>query len=126
MADELELWLKVEAKLEKHKRMYRPVNIRHLSHRVVELFCEKCGKSLGDYDILGKNLERNRYCIDCMKEYIKPIPYESTAGVVVEDRGDVVVLQKKRDEHKGAIICRTCYFNTKGRYIVIDGKGYYI
>lgn len=122
--DELELLFKVEKKLERHKRTYKTTNIRYLSHRVMELFCEKCGKSLGDDDILVTNLERNRYCADCVKDYIRPTPYELTVGAVIEDRGDMVVVQ--RDNDKAATMRRVCYFNTKGRYVVIGGKRYYL
>lgn len=115
-------------KLNKSKRKWAPSK-DFLPYRCAELFCEKCGKSMGVQDIVTTNLETLMYCDECVKPYIRSTPYTITEGVdAVKDMGFNIIIRYYnsdnligvRDEHK------ICYFNSKGRAIKIKGKKYYI
>ena len=123
----MELWDREKNKLIKSGRKWKPSII--MTYRCAELFCEKCGKSIGVHDIVTTNLETFMYCSECVKPYIKEIPYTISEGIdVVKDMGNSVVVRYYtsdknigvKDEYK------VCYFNKKGRAIKIKGKKYYI
>jgi hypothetical protein len=122
------LWKDIEDKLNKSKRKWKP-SVDKMSYRCAELFCEKCGKSMGIYDIVSTNLETFVYCSECVKPFIKEVPYTIAKGIdIVEDMGNSVIVRYYgndrmigvQDENK------VCYFNNKGRAIKVKGKKYYI
>ena len=49
-----QLWEKVENKLNKSGRKWK--ESEYMSYRCAELFCEKCGKSMGVQDIICTDL----------------------------------------------------------------------
>ncbi|MDD4779104.1 MAG: hypothetical protein PHT02_00675 [Tissierellia bacterium] len=122
------LWKDEEEKLIKSKRKWKP-SITLMPYRCAELFCEKCGKSMGIQDIVCTNLETLMYCSECVRPFIKETPYIIGEGIdVIKDMGnDVIVryygsdkLVGVQDEYK------VCYFNKKGRAIKIKGKKHYL
>lgn len=124
----MRLWREEENKLNKSKRKWKPSETI-MPYRCAELFCEKCGKSMGIRDIVCTNLETLMYCSECVKPYIKEVPYTIAEGIdIIKDMGNDVIaryygldkLVGVRDEYK------VCYFNKRGRAIKIKGKKYYL
>jgi hypothetical protein len=124
----MQLWKDQEDKLNKSGRKWKPSEII-MPYRCAELFCEKCGKSMGIQDIVCTNLETIMYCSECVKPYIKEVPYTIAEGVdIVKDFGNEVIARYYgadknvgvQDEYK------VCYFNKKGRSIKVKGKKYYL
>lgn len=122
----MQLWEHLKNKLEKSKRKWKP-SAERMPYRCAELFCEKCGMSMGIYDIVDTNLEAHMYCNECVKPYIKSTPYYISENMeIIFDNGNSVVLRYHhsplwmQDEHK------ICYFNSKGRSIKVKGKKIYI
>lgn len=122
------LWKDEENKLNKSKRKWKP-STTLMPYRCAELFCEKCGKSMGIQDIVCTNLETLMYCSECVRPFVKETPYTIAEGIdVIKDMGNDVVaryygsdkLIGVQDEYK------VCYFNKKGRAIKVKGKKYYL
>ena len=67
------MWKSEEDKLNKSGRKWKP-SLDYMPYRCAELFCEKCGTSLGIHDIVCTNLETIMYCKDCVQKYIKQVP----------------------------------------------------
>lgn len=86
------MWKEVEDKLNKSKRRWE-YSKDIAPYRCAELFCEKCGTSLGVHDIICTNLETVVYCKECIKQYIKETPIELRYGKIISDNGGSVVLE---------------------------------
>lgn len=119
------MWKDEEEKLNKSGRKWKESK-GNLSYRYAELFCEKCGVSLGEHDIVCTNLETIMYCDECAKEYIKQSPLNLPCGVVTNDYGNSVNLEYSGNYYKSMTVNKICYFNSKGRYIKVKGKRFYI
>lgn len=119
------MWKEEEDKLNKSGRKWKESK-NNLSYRYAELFCEKCGTSLGKYDIVCTNLESTKYCGDCVKTYIKHTPINLSCGSILKDYGNSVDLEYKNNHYKTIVVSKICYFNSKGRYIKVKGKRFYI
>lgn len=122
------LWKSEEDKLIKSKRKWKPSTDK-MPYRCAELFCEKCGKSMGIQDIVTTNLETLMYCSECVHPYIKDTPYNVIDSVdVIKDTGNDVIIRYYRNDRLIGIQdeYKVCYFNKKGRAIKIKGKKYYI
>lgn len=119
------LWKREEDKLIKSGRKWAECDF--LPYRYAELFCEKCGKSLGKHDIVCTNLQTNMYCDDCVKPYIRKTPFNLTEDVeVVSDDGNTVKVKYKDNYYSEMVVYKVCYFNKKGRCIKVKGKTYYL
>ena len=89
-----------------------------------ELFCIKCDKSLGKCELHYSSHECYKYCPDCVKEFIKLVPIKLSEDMnILEDNGNQVVLRYENIRHEEY---KQCYFSSKGRYINVKGKRYYI
>lgn len=121
----MSLWESEEKKLNKSGRKWSP-SPTYLPYRCAELYCEKCGKSLGIFDIVTTNLEGNMYCSDCVSTYINPVPNVLPCGTIVDDIGNYVTIEYTDNYYKNLQMDKLCYFNKKGRYIKVKGKRYYI
>lgn len=112
--------------LTKAKRKFNIINIEDnmTENGYAELFCVKCDKSLGKCELYYSSHECYKYCADCVKDFIKPVPIKlSDDMTVLEDYGNSVVLRYedlRQEEYK------QCYFTSKGRYIKIKGKRSYL
>ena len=120
-----QLWEKVENKLNKSGRKWKETD--YMPYRCAELFCEKCGKSMGIQDIVCTDLRTLMYCGDCVMPYIRQVPYNlADDKEIVFDNGLTVKI-KYKDNYYHELTCnKICYFNKKGRYIKIKGKTYYL
>ena len=119
------LWDDVRKKLKKSGRRFAEIDSQ-LAYRYAELFCEKCGKSLGEHDIVSTNLESEMYCGDCVKPYIRECPIELDCGTILSDYGNDVKIKYTDNYYSEIVVFKTCYFNRKGRYIKVKGKRYYV
>lgn len=120
-----QLWEKVENKLNKSGRKWK--ESEHMSYRYAELFCEKCGKSMGVQDIVCTDLQTLMYCSDCVKPYIRQVPYNLADDKEIVCDNGLTVQIKYKDNYYHELTCnKICYFNKKGRYIKIKGKTYYL
>ena len=119
------MWDNLEDKLNKSGRKWLPSK-DFLPYRCAELFCERCGSSLGVHDICCTNLESLMYCNKCVTKYTKNVPFDIPCGKVVIDDGAYVSLEYKNDFYGSIVVRKICYFNKKGRYIKVKGKRYYI
>lgn len=119
------LWQNLEAKLNKSGRKWAE-SPDFLPHICAELFCKECGKSLGIWNICTNNLETIVYCTNCVSKYIKDTPFTIDCGVITQDIGTNVELEYKDNYYTLMRINKVCYFNSKGRYIKVKGKRYYI
>lgn len=119
------MWIDEERKLEKSGRKW--TESESIPYRFAHLYCEKCGKELGCFDIVTTNPETNMYCSDCVAEYINPhIPVELPCGFIVKDYGGSVDLKYAGGYYEELTVNKVCYFNKKGRYIKVKGKRYYV
>lgn len=119
------LYKSEEDKLNKSGRKWAETD--YIPYRYAELFCEKCGKSVGVHDIVGTNLQTLMYCNDCVKPYIRQTPYKlADDKEIVADNGLTVRIKYKDGYYKELICVKICYFNKKGRYIKVKGKTYYL
>ena len=119
-----QLWEKVENKLNKSGRKWK--ESEHMSYRCAELFCEKCGKSMGVQDIVCTDLQTLMYCSDCVKPYIRQVPYNLADDKEIVCDNGLTVQIKYKDNYYHELTCnKICYFNKKGRYIKNKGKTYY-
>lgn len=119
------MWKSEEEKLNRSGRRWRQSETR-MPYRCAELFCEKCGRSLGIYDIVCTNLESMMYCEECVKEYVLNTPLLLSCGKVIEDHGLSVLLEYTNSHYASMVVNKTCYFNRHGRFIKVKGKRYYI
>ena len=120
------LWKSEEDKLIKSGRKWAPSTDR-MPYRCAELFCEKCGKSLGVHDIVCTNLQTLMYCPECVKPYICPVPFGLSEDIkILADCGTDVKVKYKGGYYDELVTDKICYFNKKGRYIKIKGKTYYL
>lgn len=119
------MWEDLEAKLNKSGRKWKESQ-GNISYRYAELFCENCGVSLGEHDMVCTNLESMMYCGKCAKQYIKNTPIKLSCGVVINDYGNSVDLEYAGNYYKSMTVNKTCYFNSKGRYIKVKGKRFYV
>lgn len=116
------MWKEEENKLKKSNRKW----IEH-DYRRAELFCIECGKSVGVYDMVVTNPQTYVYCEECVKPYIKEVPYNLSEGIdVVFDNGNTVEIKYTGGYYSEIIVNKICYFNKKGRYIKVRGKSYYL
>lgn len=104
----------------------RPNTTTYTAEVYVELFCVKCGRSLGSFDLAAKDLQSIVYCSDCLEKYGKPVLYELGNDTTVLDMGNVICIQKKDGANSKTITWKVCYPDFNGRYITKDGKRYYI
>ena len=119
------MWKDEADKLNKSGRKWAESDF--LPYRFAELFCEKCGKSLGRFDMVCTNVQTNMYCEECVKPYIIEVPFNlSEDKEIVEDKGNSVVLKYKGGYYSELDTEKLCYFNKKGRYIKVKGKTYYL
>ena len=119
------LWKYEEAKLIKSGRKWAECD--RIPYRYAELFCEKCGKSVGTYDMVCTNLQTLMYCTDCVKPYIRTVPFNLTDDKEVTfDNGNTVIIKYKGGYYPELAVNKICYFNKKGRYVKIKGKTYYL
>lgn len=125
VAGRTKLCKSVYDKLIKSGRKWSESN--YIPRRYAKLFCEKCGKSLGKFDIVCTNLQSNMYCSECSKIFCKPTPFNITENIeVVDDYGTAVLLKYKGGYYDELSVRKTCYFTKKGRYINVKNKRYYI
>jgi len=112
--------------LSKTKRKFEIINIddNMTENGFAELFCTKCGKSLGKCELHYTSNECYKYCSICIKTFIKSVPIKLSEDMtILEDSGNSIVLRYenlRQEEYK------QCYFTSKGRYIKIKGKRYYL
>ena len=67
------------------------------------------------------------YCDDCVREYIRPTPFNISDNIeVVADFGNNVKLKYIGGYYSELIVEKICYFDKKGRYLKVKGKKYYI
>ena len=119
------LWEELENKIIKSGRKWAECD--YIPYRCVELFCEKCGESLGGHDLVFTDLQTLMYCDECVKPYILKVPFDLTNDKeIVFDNGNMVQIKYKNGYYKELVVGKTCYFNKKGRYIKIKGKRYYL
>ena len=119
------LWKSEEDKLIKSGRKWAECD--YIPYRYAELFCEKCGKSIGKYDIVCTNLQTRMYCADCVKPYVRTVPFDVTEDMeIVFDNGNTVQIKYKGGYYQELVTDKICYFNKKGRYIKVKGKTYYL
>lgn len=120
------LWKSEEDKLVKSGRKWAS-STDMMPYRCAELFCEKCGKSIGIHDIVCTNLQTLMYCSDCVKPYVRSAPFDLTENIeVLFDNGNVVKIKYKGGYYEELVTEKICYFNKKGRFIKIKGKVYYL
>lgn len=119
------LWKNEEDKLIKSGRKWAECD--YIPYRFAELFCERCGVSMGKYDIVTTNLQTFMYCSNCVKPYICTVPFDlSKDKEIVFDSGNTVLIKYKGGYYQELITEKVCYFNKKGRYIKVKGKTYYL
>jgi hypothetical protein len=118
------LWDDVRKRIEKTKRKFVEIDYRR-----AELFCIGCDKSLGIHDVVYDSVDALKYCMDCAKKFIKPMPIQLTDDIsVVYDMGTSVTVWYG-DPYKNAgceQVIKQCYFSSKGRFINIHSKRYYL
>lgn len=108
--------------LNKSKRKFNIVELEdnQTENSYVELFCLKCGKSLGMCELHFSSVEVYKYCSDCSKEFIKEVPRSITNDItILEDHGQLIVI---RYENIRSEETKQCYFSKNGRYIKIKGN----
>nr|WP_024835514.1 hypothetical protein [Clostridium sp. 12(A)] len=107
-------------KLTKAKRKFKAVE----NWRSAELFCIGCDKSLGAHDLIYESHESLKYCGGCIKQLIKETPIKLSDGLtILEDYGLSVVLRYEELRQEET---KQCYFTSKGRFIKIKSKRWYI
>lgn len=89
------------------------------------LYCKKCGKRIGEYDMFLYSQDSLMYCYDCLKLFIKEVPFliEDKNIVVLKDEGRIVKIFYQDSEYIG---WKTCHFNSKGRFITCKGSRIYL
>lgn len=119
------LWKKAEEKLTKSGRKWAECD--YIPYRFAELFCEKCGKSMGKHDVVCTDLRTSMYCADCVKPFVRAVPFELTENIeVLFDSGDAVKVKYKGGYYEELVTEKICYFNKKGRFIKIKGRVHYL
>lgn len=119
------MWKNEEDKLIKSGRKWAASD--YAPYRFAELFCEKCGKSLGKFDMVTTNVQTHMYCDECVKPYILEVPFDLTEDKeIIFDNGNTVQIKYKDGYYQELVTDKVCYFNKKGRYIKAKGKTYYL
>ena len=115
----------IQEKLNKSGRKWKEGN--PLPYRHAELFCEKCGKSMGVQDIVITDLKTLMYCDICAKPFVRQVPYKISDDIEVTfDNGIIVTVKYTGGYYNELSVDKICYYNKKGRYIKIKGKMYYL
>ena len=97
------------------------------SNTRAELFCEDCMKSIGVHDISLMDLRTEKYCTECAKKYVVPVPYKLTDDIEITfDNGASVVAKYTNGYYNELSIDKICYYSRKGRFIRVKGKQYYL
>lgn len=121
----MSLWKSEEEKLKKSGRKWAESD--YLSYRYAELFCEKCGKSVGRHDMCTTDLRTHMYCDDCVQEYVRSTPFNISDNIeVIADLGSHIRLKYIGGYYSEMVVGKICYFDKKGRFIKIKGKKRYI
>ena len=126
----MDLFEDLNRKMAKSGRKWRKAE--KSPYRSAVLFCENCGIELGTFDMYYESPETHMYCSNCLKKYIKPVPYQffrdgERIKTVVGDYGDCVDVRTEIvDTNYYSTISKTCYFSKKGRYIKINNKRFYL
>lgn len=119
------LWPDEERKLIKSGRKWS--ESAYLPYRYAELYCECCGVSLGRHDIVCTNLQTTMFCSKCVQRYRTETPFQLAKDIaVVFDAGTFVDVKYSDGLYVEMTVSKTCYFNSKGRFIKIKGKRYYL
>ena len=120
------MWNSLLRKLEKSGRKWAETD--YIPYRFARLFCVGCGKDLGrNFDIANTDLKAHQYCLECVKPYILTTPFKLDDGIeVVADRGNDVTVKYIGGYYPTLETEKLCYFNSKGRFIKIKGKTYYL
>ena len=119
------LWKDEENKLIRSGRKWAECD--YIPYRYAELFCEKCGKSMGKHDIVCTNLQTLMYCSDCVKPYVRSVPFDLTENIeVLFDNGNMLKVKYKGGYYDELVTDKICYFNKRGRYIKVKGKRHYV
>jgi len=119
------LWPSEEIKLIKSGRKWSESD--YMPYRCAVLYCECCGVSLGNHDIVCTNLQSKFFCGKCVQRYRKEPPYQIAEGIdVVFDAGSFVEVKYTGRYYSEMTVAKECYFNHKGRFIKIKGKRFYL
>lgn len=118
------MWKEEKEKLNKSGRKWKET--KEGNYNDVYLFCEQCGKLLGEYSVYGTDLQSTMYCENCVKKYIKSTPINLSCGVILNDYGNSVDLEYTGNSYKTMVVNKICYFNDKGRSIKVKGKRFYL
>ena len=82
---------------------------------------------MGVQDIICTDLRTLMYCNDCVKSYVRQVPYNlADDKEIVFDNGLTIEIKCKDNYYHDLTCNKICYFNKKGRYIKIKGKTYYL
>ena len=96
----------------------------------IEAYCIKCGGLVGRVERMWTDPKTMRYCHNCVKEFIVEVPFDLTEKIeVVKDMGHDVVLRYHDNgayTYNEMYVEKTCYFNTKGRYVKVQGKTFHL
>ncbi len=104
------LWKSEEDKLNKSGRKWAP-STNQMPYRCAELFCEKCGESMGIHDIVCTKLQTLMYCYECVKPYIRSVPFDLTENIeVISDSGNNVKVKYKGGYYDELVTYKICYF----------------
>lgn len=119
------LWKDEENKLIKSGRKWSETD--YMPYRYAVLYCECCGKDLGKHDIVCTNLQTNMFCGECVRTYVKEVPYNVSDNIIVTaDYGSLVSVKYIDGYYPEIIVVKDCYFSKKGRFIKVKGKRYYL
>lgn len=119
--------MRMEDKLNKAGRTWKPAPPPALPYRHAELFCECCGKSMGVHDICYTDVRTLMYCANCAKVFVRPVPYKLIENIeIVFDNGITVVAKYTGGYYNELQTDKICYYSKKGRFIKIKGKQYYL
>ena len=88
------------------------------------LYCRKCSKPIGEFDVFYDSLDTHYYCKKCIKKYAKETPYKITDNVeVLFDNGATVQIKYTGGFYPEIVVDRICHFNKKGRFITLKRSG---
>lgn len=119
------LWPDEERKLIRSGRKWNECD--YMPYRYAELYCECCGVSLGNHDIVCTNLQTNMFCGRCVQQYRREVPFQLAEDIdVVFDAGHYVEVKYTGRYYPEMTVAKECYFNGKGRFIKIKGKRHYL
>lgn len=119
------LWPEVERKLIKSGRKWSRND--NMSSRDAIIYCECCGASLGRRDIVYMDLQTDMFCGKCVQSYRDDARFHLDEGIdVVFDAGFYVEVKYTGGYFSEMTVSKECYFNSKGRFIKVKGKRYYL